>query len=214
MNKQVWKGTTALSPLPAVLVSVSDENKSNIITIAWTGIISSDPPRAYISVRPNRYSYKFLSVGKEFVINLVPRKMLAVADWCGFVSGEAIDKFKEMRLTKGKGSEVSVPLIDESPVNLECKIFQQIDLGSHTMFMADILAVDVADSVVVDGKLSMEKADLISYQHGEYYATGEQLARFGFSIQKKFIKYSGKGITADTANSPLVKRLQPRKRKK
>lgn len=207
------KGANMLAPLPVVMVSTGDADHSNIITVAWTGIICSDPPRVYISVRRNRYSYAMLQEKGEFVINFTTDKLLACCDWCGVRSGRDVDKFAEMDLTKGRANVVSAPLIEESPVCIECKVFDVLNLGSHDMFLADVVAVDVEESLLDDnGAIDYSRANLVNYQHGEYYATGRHLGRFGFAVQKKYIARCGKGKNANT-DSPLTKR-KPRKKNK
>lgn len=205
MTKIVLKGANLLAPLPVVMVSLGTE-KPNIITVAWTGIVCSVPPRVYISVRHDRYSYDLLKQSGEFVINFTTEKLLAACDWCGIRSGRDVDKFAEMRFTKGNASAVKAPLIEESPINIECKVFDAFDLGSHDMFLADVLAVDVDESLLDgNGAIDYSRADLVSYQHGEYYATGRHLGRFGFAAQRKYVKNYGKGKDA-MSDSPLTKR--------
>ncbi len=206
MSKITVKGATLLAPLPVVMVSVGDGTDDNIVTVAWTGIVCSDPPRMYISIRHERHSYELLKKHREFVVNLVNQNLLASCDYCGIRSGRDINKFSEMKLTKSYGDFVKSPMITESPINLECKVFDIIDLGSHDMFLADILAVHASEDIVVDGKIDYKKAQLCCYQHGDYYATGKQLGRFGFAAQKKFIAKYGKGIDVDLKNAKLTKR--------
>lgn len=206
MAKKEFDGSTMLSPLPAVMVSVGTFEKSNVITIAWCGIVSSKPARTYISVRPDRHSYGILKETKQFVINLTTKSLCASADYCGIRSGRDVDKFAELGLTKQRANKVDTPLIEQSPINLECKVFEELDLGSHTMFLADIVAVDVDESIMVDGKIDFEKAELIAYQHGEYYTIAKHLGRFGFAAQKKFIKSNGKGVAVDIDNAKYTKR--------
>ncbi len=206
MSKKVFDGSTMLAPLPAVMVSVGDMQNSNIITIAWTGIVCSKPARTYVSIRPDRYSYDIVNKTKQFVINLTTKDLVASADFCGIRSGKDVDKFSEMNLTKEKASKVDCPLIAESPINLECVVFDQLDLGTHTMFLADIVAVDVDERVIIDGKIDFEKCGFANYQHGEYYATGKHLARFGFATQRKFIRLNGKGTNVKIDNAKYTKR--------
>ncbi|MEF9918956.1 MAG: flavin reductase family protein [Eubacterium sp.] len=186
MTKQQWKGGTLLAPVPAVMVSCGSMEASNIITIAWTGIINSVPPKTYIAVRPERYSYGIICENKEFVINLTTADLTPVADFCGVRSGENLDKFEMMNLTKEMASQVGCPMIAESPVNLECRVYDRIPLGSHDMFLADILAVNVDDRYLDDkGKLHLDKANLITYSHGEYFELGKKLGSFGYTVRKK-----------------------------
>ena len=183
--KQLWKGGTLLSPLPAVPVSLGSMENPNIITIAWTGILCSDPPKTYISVRKERYSYELLKEYGEFVINLPVASILRSIDFCGVRSGRDVDKFKACSLTAVPSLTLGVPSIAESPVCLECKVSDVVPLGSHDMFIADIVAVNVDESIISNGKLCLEKAHLVSYAHGSYYALGKKLGSFGYSVKKK-----------------------------
>lgn len=185
-EKEKWPAGTLLAPVPAVLISCGDMEKSNILTVAWTGIINSDPAKTYISIRKERYSYDIIKNTKEFVINLTTKNLVFATDFCGVRSGKNIDKFKEMKLSKQPGNEVKAPLIGESPINIECRVTDIVELGSHDMFISDILCVDVAKDLVDDkGKLDLTKANLIAYSHGEYFTLGEKLGKFGFSVKKK-----------------------------
>lgn len=186
MSKVKWKAGTFEYPIPAVMVSMGDMEKSNIITVAWTGIINTNPAMVYISVRPTRYSYNILKEEKEFVINLTTEKLAFATDWCGVKSGANVDKFKEMHLTKEKANMVKCPLIKESPVSIECKVKKIIELGSHTMFMAEVLCID-ADEKYIDekGAFDISKCNLMAYANGGYYALGKKLGKFGYSVQKK-----------------------------
>lgn len=187
MAKEVWKPGNMLYPVPAVMVTVSDgEGNDNIITIAWAGTINSDPAMVSISVRKSRYSHELLTKNGEFVINLVTRDLTYAMDYCGVKSGRDIDKFESMKLTKGKATTVSVPTIEESPVNLECKVKNVLELGSHDMFIAEVTAVQV-DGKYMDesGRFNLNDADLIAYSHGQYYTLGENIGKFGYSVQKK-----------------------------
>ena len=186
MSKQVWKPGNLLAPVPPVLVSCGNMEKPNLITIAWAGTINSDPVRVSISVRPERYSHGLIAESGEFVINLPTQKILRAVDWCGVKSGRDVDKFKEMGLTAVPGSAVSAPVLAESPVNLECRVFQTIPLGSHDLFLADVVAVDVDEDLLDEaGRLRLDKAGLAAYVHGTYYALGKQLGTFGYSVRKK-----------------------------
>ena len=187
MAKQVWKAGNMIYPLPAVMVSCRDkEGNDNIITVAWTGTICTNPAMAYISVRPERHSYNMIKETGEFVINLTTRELTYATDYCGVKSGRDVDKFKECNLTKEPAVNVNVPMIKESPVNIECKVERIDELGSHHMFVAKVLAVH-ADEKYMDekGKFDLSKADLIVYSHGEYHSMGEKLGTFGYSIKKK-----------------------------
>ena len=213
MSKLQFKPSTMLGPLPAVMVSCGDMQNSNIITIAWVGIACSQPTRVYISVRPDRYSHHLIKESGEYVINLTNEKLLAACDYCGIRSGRDIDKFAEMKLTKQQASIVSAPMIAESPISLECKVFDVISLGSHDMFLADVVAVHADESIVDEnGKIDFALAHLVNYQHGDYYRCGRQLGRFGFAAQRKFIAKHGKGLDVDISKATLTKRA-PNKKK-
>jgi len=185
MSKVTWKPGTFLYPLPAVMVSCGDMEKSNIITVAWTGIINTDPAMVYISVRPSRHSYHIIKESGEFVINLTTKDLAYATDWCGVKTGEKVDKFKEMKLTKEKAKFVKCPMIKESPVSVECKVKEIRELGSHHMFIAEVLAIN-ADEKYIDekGAFDISKCDLIAYSNGNYYSLGKKIGRFGFSVQK------------------------------
>ena len=177
-----------LYPAPLALVSCGDNKDNyNIITIAWTGTICSEPPMAYISVRPSRHSYDIIKRTGEFVINLVTAKLALAADFCGVRSGKEIDKFSHLKLTPAKADFVGAPLIAESPLNIECKVTEIKPLGSHDMFIARVLGIH-ADKKYLDkktGALDLRSAELVCYSHGKYYALGKQLGFFGYSVQKK-----------------------------
>lgn len=186
MAKEIWKPGNMLYPLPVVMVSLADKNgRNNIITIAWAGTVCTNPPMVSISVRPERYSYPILKETGEFVINLTTRELVYATDYCGVKSGRDVDKFKEMKLTPLAGSVVRAPLIGESPVNIECRVKEMIPLGSHDMFLADVVAVH-ADEKYMDEqhKFHLEKAEPIVYSHGAYLSCGEQLGTFGYSVRK------------------------------
>ena len=186
MKKQVWKGTVLTAPVPPVMVSCGDMENSNIITVAWTGTVNTKPPMTYISVRPTRYSYGIIKEKGEFVINLTPVSLIKKADYCGIYTGKKVDKFEKCGFTKAEASKVSAPLIDECPINLECKVKDIIPLGTHDMFLAEIVAVNVDESLIdSEGKLHLEKADLSAFAHGDYYALGKKLAPFGISVKNK-----------------------------
>lgn len=187
MSKQIWKPGNMLYPLPVVMVSVADkEGKQNIITIAWTGTICSDPPMVSISVRPERYSYHMIKETGEFVINLTTKDLAFATDYCGVKSGRDVDKFAAMQLTPVRGEKVKAPLIAESPVNLECKVTEVKHLGTHDMFMAEVVCVH-ADEKYMDeqNRFHLEMADPIVYSHGTYMTTGEKIGTFGYSVRKK-----------------------------
>jgi flavin reductase (DIM6/NTAB) family NADH-FMN oxidoreductase RutF len=186
MGKLYWKPGNMLYPLPVVMVSVRDKDIDNIITVAWAGTINSDPAMLSISVRKERFSYDMLKNSGEFVVNLVTKDLAYACDYCGVASGRDVDKFKECKLTKEEAVHVNVPMIKESPVNIECKVERIEELGSHHMFIAKVLAVH-ADEKYMDetGRFDMEKCKLISYSHGQYYKLGERIGKFGYSVQKK-----------------------------
>ena len=189
MGKVNFKPGNMLYPLPAVMVSVADKKgNDNILTIAWTGTICTDPPMAYICVRPERHSYSMIMETGEFVINLTTEKLASQTDYCGVKSGKDVDKFKEMNLTKEKAQKVKAPLIAECPVNIECKVKETKDLGSHTMFIADVVAVNVDDKYMdKTGKFNLNSSDLLVYSHGEYFGLGQKIGKFGYSVDKKII---------------------------
>ena len=189
MSKVVWKPGTFLYPLPAVMVSCGTMEKSNIITVAWTGILNTNPAMVYISVRPTRYSYNIIKETGEFVINLTNEQLVYATDWCGVKSGKDVDKFKSMNLTKEKANFVKCPLIKESPVSVECKVKEIKELGSHHMFIAEVLSID-ADEKYIDekGAFDISKCNLIGYSNGGYYSLGKKVGKFGFSVEKKKTK--------------------------
>lgn len=188
MSKIKWKGGTLLAPVPAVLVTCRDPEtgKDNILTIGWTGVLNSDPPRTYISVRPERFSYDIIRKTGEFCINLPPSQLVRAVDLCGVKSGKDTDKFQLTRLTAEASNDVGCASIAECPVTLECRVFREEDLGSHTMFLADILSVSVDERIIDEkGRMVLEKARLMAYGHGTYFALGKRIGRFGFSVRKK-----------------------------
>ena len=190
MSKLRWKPGNMLYPLPAVMVSCGDQpDDYNIFTAAWTGTLCSDPPMTYVSIRPERHSHSLITRTGEFVINLTTRRLAKAADFCGVRSGRDIHKFEALSLTAVQGFSVSAPLIRESPLSLECRVRQIIPLGSHDMFMADVLSV-AADDRYIDssGRFHREDADLLAYSHGAYYALGQQLGHFGYSVKKSGTK--------------------------
>ena len=186
MGKVSWKPGTFLYPLPVVMVSCGTMEKSNIITVAWTGILNTNPAMVYISVRPERYSYHLIKEQGEFVINLTNKNLVRETDWCGVKTGAKVDKFKEMKLHKEKANFVKCPMIKESPVSVECKVKEIKKLGSHHMFIADVLAIN-SDKKYIDekGAFDISKCDLIAYSNGHYYQIGKKIGKFGFSVQKK-----------------------------
>jgi flavin reductase (DIM6/NTAB) family NADH-FMN oxidoreductase RutF len=186
MAKINWKGSTLLGPLPTVMVSCGTMEKSNVITVAWTGILNTHPAKAYISVRPQRHSYGIIKESGEFTLNLVPASLVRTADYCGMYTGAKVDKFAKCRLGKEAATEIDCPLIAESPLSLECRVTDVIPMGSHDMFLADIVAVDVDESLIDEkGKLRLDKAGIVAYAHGDYYELGKRIGNFGFSVKKK-----------------------------
>jgi len=186
MSKITWKPGTFIYPLPAVMVSCGTMEKSNIITVAWTGILNTNPAMVYISVRPTRYSYNLIKEQGEFVINLTTQELAKATDWCGVKTGEKVDKFKEMNLHKEKANFVSCPMIKESPVSVECKVKEIKKLGSHDMFIAEVLAINSDEKYINEnGAFDISKCKLIAYSNGHYYSLGNKIGKFGFSVQKK-----------------------------
>lgn len=185
--KQSWKPGNMLYPLPVVMVSVADnEGNANIITVAWAGTINSDPPMVSISVRPERHSYHMIEETGEFVINLTTEELAFATDYCGVKSGRDEDKFAAMKLTKGDALKVKAPIIAESPVNIECKVVNKMELGSHTMFMAEVVTVQVDDKYMDEtGRFRLDLSNPLVYSHGEYYSMGDKLGTFGYSVRKK-----------------------------
>ncbi len=186
MGKQIWKPGTMLYPVPAVMVSCGDfYGEKNILTIAWTGTINTNPAMTYISVRPERYSYDIIKKSGEFVINVTTEELAFATDFCGVRSGRDVDKFEKMKLTPEKASIVKCPIIKESPINIECKVKDVVCLGSHDMFVSEVVAV-LADEKYMDetGKFNFEKSKPLCYSHGEYYGLGKYLGKFGYSVKK------------------------------
>lgn len=187
-GKRTLRGGNMLNPTPVVMVSCgSTLDEYNIITIAWAGTVCSDPPMCFISVRPERHSYNIIKKDCSFVINLVDKKLASFADWCGVRSGKKYNKFLETGLTPIRATKVNAPMIEESPVNLECKVTQIIPLGSHDMFLAEVVAVHVNEKLFSPktDAIDLRRADLVTYSHGHYYTLGEILGKFGFSVEKK-----------------------------
>lgn len=186
MPKRALKGGALLAPVPAVMVSVGDENEKNILTVAWCGTVATQPPKTYISVRPSRHSYDIIRRTGEFVINLVPSEMVKTADYCGIYTGAKVDKFKKCGLTAAPIEGISAPAIAECPVSIACRVSDIIPMGTHDMFLADVLSVE-ADEALFDekGALHLEKAHLCAYVHGAYFKLGAKIGTFGFSAAKK-----------------------------
>lgn len=202
MGKVLFKPGTMLNPVPVVLVSCgATPEKQNLITVAWTGIVNSEPPMAYISVRKSRHSHAIISEEGEFVINLTTEKLVKQTDYCGVKSGRDVNKFKEMSLTPVKGEVVQCPMVEESPVNLECKVKETLCFPSHDMFLAEIVAVHAEESLMNEkGRFQLEKAGLICYSHGEYFGIEKKsLGSFGYSIMKKKTK-KRRNLNKQTSN--------------
>ncbi len=210
MSRTDLKPGTLEAPLPAVMVSVGDMEKSNIITIAWTGILSSDPPRTYISVRPSRHSHKIITETGEFVINLTTEALARATDFAGIYTGAKVDKFEKLKLTKTESKCVKAPTVAESPIALECKVFDVIHSGTHDIFMADIVSVSCDEKLFDEkGKICLERAGLIAYSHGEYYSLGRRLGKFGFSTDKPSLK---KHKNSPVSNKKSIGQSQSKKR--
>ena len=186
MDKVTWHGGALIAPVPAVMVSCGDMESSNIITVAWCGITNTVPPKTYVSIRPSRFSYNIIKEAKEFVINLTPAALAKKADLCGIYTGKKVDKFQKCGFSKERASVVSAPMIGECPISIECKVTDISPLGSHDMFLADVVGIE-ADERYIDpetGRFSLESARPIVYSHGEYYTLGELIGHFGWSVRK------------------------------
>ena len=204
MSKVQWKGGTFIYPIPAVMVSCGTMEESNIITVAWTGILNTNPAMCYISVRPERYSHNIIKENGEFAINLTTRQLAYATDWCGVKSGRDVDKFKEMKLTKERANIIKAPLIKECPVSVECKVKEIVPLGSHDMFVAEIVAID-ADEKYIDkkGAFDISKCDLIAYANGGYYPLESKIGKFGYSVQKKSKTAKNSKINAKSTKNKI-----------
>ena len=188
MAKQLWKPGTMIYPLPAAMVSCGDSvDNYNIITVSWIGTLCSEPPMCYVSIRKSRHSHALIEQTKSFVINLTTTSLARTTDWCGVKSGKDFHKFAEMNLTPVKAHFVNAPMIVESPMNIECKVTEIKELGTHDMFMAEVMAVHADQKYIhpQTGAFDMERADLLAYSHGNYYALGKKIGHFGFSVKKK-----------------------------
>ena len=190
MGRDVWRGGNMLYPVPAVMVSCGrPSEKPNIITVAWTGTVCSSPAMVSVSIRPERYSYDIIKETGEFVINLTNEDLAKASDYCGVRSGRDVDKFKEMHLTPDEAQYVKAPLIKESPVNIECRVVKKEELGSHHMFLAEVLAVHVDDAYMDESnRFALEKTKPLVYVHGQYFSLGRLLGTFGYSVRKKIKK--------------------------
>lgn len=186
MSKVEWKAGTFIYPIPAVMVTSGTMEKSNIMTVAWTGILNTNPAIVYISVRPERYSYNLIKESGEFVINLTTENLAYATDWCGVRSGKDYDKFKEMKLTKEKAKHVKCPIIKESPVAVECRVIDVKEYGSHHTFVAEVLSIDADDQYIDEkGAFDISKCNLIAYANGGYYSLDKKIGKFGYSVEKK-----------------------------
>ena len=186
MAKVKWKGSALLAPLPVALVTSADGEKQNVFTVAWTGIVNSHPPKLYISVRPERYSFELIQKSREFVLHPATKELLAATDGCGIYTGKKVDKFKKYHLATEPADLVGAPVLTDAPMAFECRVTDILQLGSHHMFIADILQVDIEERLLdEDGKLHLERANLLSFAHGEYCPVGRKLSAFGGSVKKK-----------------------------
>ncbi len=191
MAKQVWKGSTLLGPVPPTLVTCGDGERANVFTVAWTGIVNTHPPMTYISVRPSRYSHELIVKSGEFVINLTTADLVKSADWCGVYTGKKVDKFAKCNLKTEPSHAVACPTLADSPLSLECKVKEVLHLGTHDMFLAEIVSISLDESLLdKNGKLDLSRANLAAFAHGEYFALGKKLGTFGFAVQKKTHKAS------------------------
>lgn len=186
MSKIIWKGGALLAPVPPVLVTCRFGKNDNIFTVGWTGIINTKPPKTYISVRPSRFSYDIIKNSGVFAVNLPSDKMVRAVDYCGVKSGRDIDKFNIMSLKTEQAQIIDCPILTASPVTMECKVFDIVRLGTHDMFMADIVSVSVSEDLVnQSGRLMLDRAGLLAYAHGEYFTLGKKIGSFGYSVRKR-----------------------------
>ncbi len=214
LMKQKWKPGNMIYPLPAVMVSCGSREKANIITIAWTGTICTNPPMTYISIRPSRYSYELIKASGYFTINLTTKKLVKATDYCGVKSGKDINKFEEMKLTALWDEQTQCPMIQESPVNVVCKVREIKALGSHHMFIADIVTVYVEDEFIDQkGKFHLNQTELIAYSHGVYLTLGEELGTFGYSVKSKKINTSSKQSKGTQKNPDTYKATNTKEHK-
>ncbi len=208
MTKITWKPGTMLSPLPPVLVSSGTVTNPNVMTVAWTGIICSDPVITYVSIRPSRFSYDIIKESGEFVINIPTWKLVAAVDYCGVKSGRNVDKFQEMGLTAQACTQITAPQIAECPLSLECKVKSVTPYGTHDMFLAEVVAVNVDDTYIDEkGALDLEKAGVLAFAHGKYYTLGRNLGSFGFSVNKAMLEQKQKMAEVEvvtTKKHPLI----------
>ncbi len=186
MSRQIWKPGTLVYPVPAVLVTCKDGDRENVFTVAWTGTICTDPAMTYISVRKERYSYDLIKKSKVFCINLTTEELAYATDYCGVKTGAKENKFKALNLETERASKIDVPIISKSPVVIECEVEEIKELGSHDMFIAKVVAVDVDEKYIDEtGRFDMQRCNLMAYSHGHYYELGKQIGKFGFSVKKK-----------------------------
>ncbi len=186
MARQTWKPGTLVYPLPAVIITCKNEGIENALTVAWTGTICTDPAMTYISIRKERYSYDLIKKSKVFCINLTTEELAYATDYCGVKSGKNENKFKSLNLETEPATMIDVPMLKKSPVTIECKVEEIKELGSHDMFIAKVLAINVDEKYLDEtGKFDMEKCNLIAYSHGQYYTLGKNIGKFGFSVKKK-----------------------------
>lgn len=185
MSRQIWKPGTLVYPVPAVLITCKDGDRENVLTVAWTGTICSDPAMTYISIRKERFSYDIIKKSKVFCINLTTEELAYATDYCGVKSGKNENKFETLNLETERASKIDVPIIKKSPVVIECEVEEIKELGSHDMFIAKVVAIDVDEKYIDEsGRFDMERCNLMAYSHGHYYSLGEQLGKFGFSVKK------------------------------
>ncbi len=214
MAKVTWRGGALIAPVPPAMISCGTVEQSNIITVAWTGILSTVPPKTYISVRPRRHSYNIIKEHGEFVINLTTESLIHAADYCGMYTGAKVDKFAACNLTKEEIPDFSCPMIAEAPLSLACRVTEIVPMGSHDMFIADVVSVHVDESLIDEsGKLRLEKAQLAAFAHGEYFGLGKKLGWFGFSAVKKKKKKPSSSQASDHAKQPHPPKKKIQKRK-
>ena len=203
MAKVSWRGGAMLSPVPPALITCSDGERENVFTVAWTGIVNTIPPKTYISVRPSRYSYDIIKKSGVFAINLTTAELVRAADYCGVHTGAKMNKFERCSLSTEPASQIPCPILTQSPLALECRVTEIIPLGSHDMFLADIVAVSVDEALIgEDGRLRLDRANLAAYAHGDYYELGRRIGSFGYSVAKKKKHRNQKFPNSKTAASP------------
>lgn len=186
MAKIAWKGGALLAPVPPVMVTCGSGEHANIITVAWTGLINTHPPRLSIAVRPTRHSYELIRESGEFAVNLTPARLIREADFCGIFTGAKVNKFEKTGLHPAPAQVVGCPIIEECPLSLECRVIEVLPQGTHDLFLAEVVAVDVDESILDErGRLCLDRAGLAAFAHGEYFALGEKIGTFGFSAAKK-----------------------------